>query len=394
MMEQPTANECILIVDDDADMCALISFYLEDAGFNTITAENGKEALEKFEKTKPNLVLTDLNMPVMNGLELINALQEISPETPVVVVSGERDMSDAINAMHFGAWDYIIKPFTKESLEHSVCSILERFRLITENKKYRLQLEKNNIQLTQNFQQLESDQKAGKAVQQLLLPKSPIFLDGYSFSHKVIPSLYLSGDFVDYFKINDEKLGFYIVDVSGHGASSAFVAVLLRGLMEQIKGMGEIILHPEKTLKLISDYTFNVKLGKYLTMIYCVLDIRENIMQYCIGGHYPSPILWDGRSSTFLKGKGFPVGVHLAAEFECIRCELPSHFSLFMFSDGILEIMKGKNLDENEAKLLEIASKSSCVDDFLNALQIHNKEGFPDDITLMMVNKEDLFARR
>lgn len=122
-------------------------------------------------------------------------------------------------------------------------------------------------------------------------------------------------------------------------------------------------------------------------MIYCMLDLHQNTLLHSIGGHYPSPLLWDGFTATFLKGSGLPLGVHKAAQFENIYSELPHSFSFVIFSDGIFEILKGENLEQNEAKLLEFVANSSSIDDMLISLGIQNKEGFPDDITLLMMNK-------
>lgn len=385
-------NNYILCVDDDPNILSLLSIYLEDIGLTTQSATNGQDALKILKKSRPNLVLTDLNMPIMNGLDLIPKINELYPNMPILVISGVEDMSETINALQSGAWDYIVKPFTQNALEHTICNVLERFRLIDENIHYRFQLEKKNTQLTESLNELESDQKAGKSIQQLLLPKSPSHFEEYIFSHKVIPSLYLSGDFVDYFKIDDNRVGFYIIDISGHGASSAFVTVLVRGFIEELlaqygKGSDDSILHPNKLLKKISDQILNAKLGKYLTMLYCILDLRQNTLLYSIGGHYPNPILWDGHTAIFLKGRGFPLGVHKAAQFETICTELPQQFTLVIFSDGIFEILKGQDLEQNEAKLLELITNASNIDDILNSLGIQNKEGFPDDITLIMISK-------
>jgi phosphoserine phosphatase RsbU/P len=393
ILNSPDSNY-ILCVDDDPVMLKLISIYLDDIGLTSQCASNGQDALKILKKSRPNLVLTDLNMPIMDGLELIAKIKELYPNMPVLVISGEQDMSEAINALQSGAWDYIVKPFTKNTLEQSICNILEKFRLIDENIHYRFQLEKKNAQLKDSLNQLESDQIAGKSIQQLLLPESPTHFKEYTFSHKVTPSLYLSGDFVDYFKIDDNRIGFYIVDISGHGASSAFVTVLVRGFIEQLlaqygKGSDDSILHPNKLFKKISEQILNAKLGKYLTMIYGILDSHQNTLLYSIGGHYPNPILWDGLTATFLKGNGFPLGVHKAAQFENICSELPKYFSLVIFSDGVFEILKGENLEQNEAKLLEFVTNTSSIDDMLISLGIQNKEGFPDDITLLMMNKNN-----
>lgn len=386
----------ILSVDDDSAIRKRISTYLEDNGFIVFEAGNGKEALQQFTSSKPDLVLCDLIMPEMSGLELLEILKKESPETPVIVISATEVMGDVIEALRLGAWDFIVKPITNMAvLEHAVCRALERGRLVIENRNYRAQLEEKNIQLTQSLGQLKEDQNAGKSVQQKLLPK-PIFeLNEYIFSHIVIPSLYLSGDFVDYFTITENKIGFYIADVSGHGASSAFVTVLLKSLVEKMLSnyrtrQDEQILHPERVLKQVSDDILQAKLGKYLTMIYGVLDLKENQLIYSVGGHYPNPVIWNGQTAEFLKGTGFAVGIFKDAQFESHIFPLPEQFSIAMFSDGIFEILQGKTLQEKENILLKVINKSQLsISDVLSSLGIDHESGCPDDITLLLMNRKE-----
>ncbi len=385
----------ILSVDDDAKVREKIATYLEDIGFVVNEANNGQEALEAFKAKKPDLVLCDLQMPVMDGLELIEYIKKESPETPIVAMSATDKMSLVIDALRIGAWDFIAKPIANLTvLEHVICKALERGRLVVENRRYRLELEEKNNQLTQSLGQLKEDQNAGKSVQQKLLPQPNFCFNDYSFSHKVIPSLYLSGDFVDYFQITKSKVGFYIADVSGHGASSAFVTVLLKSLVEHFLNNYQImqddtILHPEKVLKHLSDDILNAKLGKYLTMIYCVLDLNTNMISYSVGGHYPNPVIWDGKNATYLKGSGFAVGIFKDAKFETNSLSLPSEFSFVMFSDGVFEIMEGEDLKSKEQKLLSVVNKSQLkIDDLLSSLGINEEGGRPDDITLLLMNRK------
>ncbi|MBS0289144.1 MAG: fused response regulator/phosphatase [Proteobacteria bacterium] len=384
----------ILAVDDDIKLREKIVTYLEDSGFDVYEANNGKEALEVFYKRKPDLVLCDLQMPEMDGLTLLEHIQKESPGTLFIIMSGVEFMSEVISALHLGASDFMVKPISNMAvLEHIVCKALERGRLVAENKKYRIELEKKNAQLTQSLSQLKEDQDAGKSVQQKLFPQPHFKFRDYSFSHKVIPSLYLSGDFVDYFQITENKIGFYIADVSGHGASSAFVTVLLKSLMGRLLTnyqirQNKVILKPELVLKHINDEILNAKLGKYLTMIYCILDLDDNSLHYSIGGHYPNPVIWDGDTTSYLKGDGFAVGVYENAKFQSYRYDLPSQFSLAMFSDGIFEIMEGRNLQEKENKLLALINKSQLkVEEILTPLGLKNENSGPDDITLLLMNR-------
>jgi serine phosphatase RsbU (regulator of sigma subunit) len=385
----------ILSIEEDLRIRERIVAHLEDSGFTVYEANNIQEGLDIFHSKKPDLVLSDLHIPSKSGLEILDILKKEAPETPVIIVSSSDEMNDVIEALRLGAWDYVVKPFSNMTvLEHSVCRALERGRLVIENRNYRLELEEENTQLSHSLAQLKEDQTAGKSVQQKLLPKPAFEFGDFAITHKVIPSLILSGDFVDYFEITKDKMGFYIADVSGHGASSAFVTVLLKSLISQILTKFQVdqddrILHPDKVLKLVSDEILNAKLGKYLTMIYCVLDLKENKLSYSVGGHYPNPVLFDGNKAQFLKGGGFAVGIFKDAKFESHSCELPKAFSLVMFSDGIFEVMDGKNLEENEKMILKLVNKEDItIEDILKPLGIQSDEGFPDDITLLIMSRK------
>ena len=132
----------VLLVDDEEILRESISDFLEDRDYRVITAENGYVALELFEKEKPDLILSDLRMPEMDGLELLEKITAISPETPFVVVSGTGRIGDTVQALQLGAWDYILKPV--QDLDIIICAIekcLERVQLQRQNKHYQEDLE-------------------------------------------------------------------------------------------------------------------------------------------------------------------------------------------------------------------------------------------------------------
>ncbi|HRE32541.1 MAG TPA: response regulator, partial [Candidatus Berkiella sp.] len=117
-------------------------------GFTMYEAKDGEEALAVFRDKKPDLVLSSLVMPGINGLGLLESIKRESPETPVVIVAETHDTDHLIEALRLGAQDYVLKPVANMAvLEHAVCRALESGRLISENKKYRQELEAKNIQL-------------------------------------------------------------------------------------------------------------------------------------------------------------------------------------------------------------------------------------------------------
>lgn len=386
----------ILSIDDEDALRESIVAYLEDSGFTVYEARDGAEGLAKFRELKPDLVLSDLQMPVMGGLAVLEALQQESPDTPVIVISGAGNMSDAIEALRLGAWDYLLKPIKDMAvLEHAVVKSLERARLTTENRAYRMELESRNEALQKSLRELKADQQAGRAVQTRLLPEVLSQFGEYTVSFAITPSLYLSGDFTDYFEIDDSRFGFYIADVSGHGAASAFVTVYLKTLCQRLldnylQGRSTTILYPQETLAALNQEIYAAKLGKYLTMVYGVVDTKLHQMVYAVGGHFPSPVAIHNEPA-FLPGRGFAIGMNPKATFETMSYSIPMPFTLAMFSDGVMEILPGKNLEEKEATLLKLlAKKPITMANLLEDLGLSHEqpEGLPDDVGILLIERK------
>lgn len=150
----------ILTVEDDQLVRKAIAAYLQRLGYLVLQATDGEEGLKIFRRAHPDLVLTDLRLPILDGMELLSTIQNESPETPVIIVSGMGTLDDAIKALKLGARDYVTKPITDMGLlEHAVDRALERARLIMENRRYQSFLEdevqKKNAEL-QQAQKLEA----------------------------------------------------------------------------------------------------------------------------------------------------------------------------------------------------------------------------------------------
>ncbi|MBN2040602.1 MAG: response regulator [Spirochaetes bacterium] len=132
----------ILIIDDEAAIRQSYTFCLEDMGYRILEAENGRVGVDIFEREHADLVLVDLRMPEMDGLEVLSYITENSSDTPVIIVSGTGMMRDAVEALHRGAWDYILKPIEDMLiLTHAVTSALEKAKLIKDNRAYQEHLE-------------------------------------------------------------------------------------------------------------------------------------------------------------------------------------------------------------------------------------------------------------
>lgn len=137
-----TAQPVILTIDDESVIRRSIHAYLEDYDYRVFEADNGRSGLEIYEREHIDLVLVDLRMPELGGLQVLSKIRSTRPDMPVIVVSGAGDISDVVEALRLGAWDYLMKPIDDMSiLKHAIEKGLERARLLEENKRYQTELE-------------------------------------------------------------------------------------------------------------------------------------------------------------------------------------------------------------------------------------------------------------
>lgn len=384
----------ILTIDDEALVREILTAYLEDSGFEVIQAGDGQTGIELIQRELPDLVLCDLRMPGMDGLQVLATVTRDFPELPILVVSGLGGMSDAIQALKLGAWDYVTKPIEDMAvLEHAINHALERARLRRENREHREHLEVVNQQLQQTLRRLQEDETAARRIQFQLLPENDKAYRNYRFSRHLLTSQYLSGDFVDYFAIDGEHLGFYIADVSGHGVSSAFVTVMLKSYMSRYRELyrqnrDKGILNPAETLSRLNREIFSCHMDKYLTMFYGVIHWPNNQLRYSSGGQFPFPILFNGEQAAYLGKKSLPVGLFDFASYQVESLDLPRRFVLALVSDGILETLPQTTLRDKQAFLLDrIHDTDLDIENLIQVLGLDCTGPFPDDVTLLLVKR-------
>jgi DNA-binding NtrC family response regulator len=138
----PAPQPKVLVIEDEQPVRDSFRNFLEDQLYTVFEASNGREGIELFDECQPDIALIDLRMPVMNGHQVLEKLSRKAPDTPLIIVSGTGHIGDTVEALHLGAWDYLLKPVTDLSmLEHAIRQALERTRLIRENREYQQHLE-------------------------------------------------------------------------------------------------------------------------------------------------------------------------------------------------------------------------------------------------------------
>jgi len=383
----------IMVIDHQKEDLFRLSDYLSAKGYNVHAFSTIQEARDSMELQPPELIFADISNEDIPGL--LSSQCEKLP-APLVVVSQTQTSGDVVACLRAGAVDYILKPVKDyASVDHVIGRILEKVRLAKQNQQLQQELQEGYKKLSAGLQELRADQKAGLKVQQKMLPKAQKKVHGFGFDHQIKPSLYLSGDFLDYFNLDEHRCIFYFADVSGHGASSAFVTVLLKNLTMRLKrnfkrGSSDEISCPNRFLMRINQELLASDLGKHVTVFVGILDRRTKELTYSVGGHFPMPILRFNGSAEYLDGKGMAVGLFPEPSFEVYKKLMPEGFSITVFSDGILEVMPGKTLVEKERILLDVVSQEHQeIGSLLSSLGLDSVDELPDDIAVLTVSDVD-----
>jgi serine phosphatase RsbU (regulator of sigma subunit) len=391
---QATVPPRVLTIEDDPSVRAGIVAFLEDSGYRMLEAATGSEGIALFHQERPDVVLCDLRLPGVDGLDVLAVITGSSPDTPVIVVSGAGLMGEAVQALRSGAWDFLVKPIPDLSvLESTVERALERSRLVRKNREYQRTLESVNWRLSRSLEQLRQDEEAGRRIQEQLLPEADRHIGGYRFRYRQFPSMYLCGDFVDYFPIDEQRTGFYMTDVSGHDAAAAFVTVMLKTLLTKYREAlwhdgEERILRPHRVLQQLNQDLIQQELDRYCTMFYGILDRSDNRLRCASAGQYPHPVLIRGSETRLLAAPSRPIGLFDDARYETREYELPAQFGLLLASDGILELLPRTGRRSRMQSFLNRLQPGPDLDVMIRGMGLWKEDPLPDDVSFLFVTRD------
>lgn len=392
-MQHNKQDGIVLIIDQEPDLRTAMASWLSREGYQIHLESNGVQGLEYWRTHRPAVVICDVRLPGVDGLGILREIADAESETQVIMMSRVEDMESVLAALRLGATDFLTKPVQDRAvLVHAVNRAFSEHHLIRQNRLYREALEAKNRELNDSLRLLKEDQEAGRAVQLKMLPATSKDYGNVQIEYKLIPSLYLSGDFVDYFSIGPNQIGFYLADVSGHGASSAFVTVLLKTMANRVKQRyresPDAIknLLPADILRKANDELIPLGLGKHLAIFCGLIDLTAKKLVFCSAAHFPPPLLVTLGQVRPLEGKGLPVGLFEEVVYENQTVDLGDSFDLVLFSDGILEVMPQSSVAQKEAYLVEMVEKGiHNIRHLLDHLDLHRHQAVPDDIAIMTV---------
>lgn len=366
----------LVVAGVDDGPSARLRDQLIQLGFSVLPARDLQVVMTICEHSLPDLVILD-------DLEQGRAMTEQHPRLSVVLATDRPpDPGTLLEALRVGFSDVWPVPMEDAAVSERLSDIRRRRAAMASDAER---------QLSQMVAELERDQHAGRYIQMRMLPPNPMAIDGFRLAHRVLPSLILSGDFVDYFRITDRHFAFYVADVSGHGASSAFVTVLLKNFSRRLRReyRPSMLVEPGEILAWINRELLEQKIDKFVALLMGVGDLETQEIRLVNGGHYPPAILVGRGESEFVEQRGKPVGLFEEVSYDARTIRLDIGDRLVMFSDGVLDAMADGDLTMKEQRLLQAAGESDGIDAVCERLGMNfGVSNKPDDMTCLLVQRE------
>jgi len=386
-------NGKLFIVADSRDNRRELEGLLADTAWRVTCFDDPAAAIDAIKVDHPGVVVIDL--PASDLRDQLLALASPDRDVAYIAIVPEGDPRDVVELFHLNVSDVVIRPFTGERFRQAVERASSCKSLLVQNRLYRDQLEEANRELEESLRILEVDQMAGRQVQHSLLPVTPLHHGDYEIAHSIVPSLFLSGDFVGYNVVFDRYMVLYVADVSGHGASSAFLTVLLKFILNRIlrrhimrNDFEAMARAPEGFIEHINRQILALDLDKHLTLFSASIDMEKNILRYSVAAHMPTPVFISDGDVRTLPGKGKPVGIFPGATWDVQEMVLPEKFAMVIVSDGVLEFLPGDSYREKEEYLAAtVAESDASIETICEGLGVNRVKDVPDDVTVLTIRR-------
>jgi sigma-B regulation protein RsbU (phosphoserine phosphatase) len=460
--DNSTSAPVALIAEDSRIQARILENRLQQAGYVVHVGADGAAALELARRHKPDVIISDIEMPRMTGYEFCRAVKQDPAlrEVPVILLSTLSDALDIIKGLDAGADNYVTKPYDPNYLLTRVDALLktsvddaapgdelavtlagQTFRVksgrrqvlnllvstfenaVEKNRElhrlneqltlakeklqqWNVELEALNTRLDAANERMSHDLQAAARVQQSLLPSGDLTCPGITFAWKYTPCTELAGDFLNYFRLDERHLALFVVDVSGHGAASALLAVAVGRLLTPHASETSLLVRPDPesggvritppaqvAAELNRRFPMESQNNLYFTMTYGVLDTQTRELRYVVAGHPPAVVVESQGEPRFLPGDGFAIGMVDGIDYDEHSIRLNSRDRLYLYSDGVPEAMNAELEQFTNQRMLSVigAIRSHLLQDGVNELfeSVQNwcaPKGPLDDVSILGVN--------
>lgn len=394
----------VLLIEDNPSDARLIELMLADeaAGlFEAEWVEDLRSGRQRLNEGRFGLVLADLSLPDSHGLDTFVQLQAIAPQLPIIVLSGSRDTTMALQAVHEGAQDFLIKgQVDGQLLVRAMRYAIERKRLTEQLAHYASELRSKNAQL-------EADFNMAREIQQIFLPHqypvvprgAPPATAALKFSHRYLPAAAVGGDFFNIFPVGDTAAGVFVCDVMGHGMRAALVTAIMRGLVEELMPVaadaGRFLYEINRSLHAILRRTREPFIA---TAFYLIADVANGEIRYASAGH-PSPLRLE-RSRQYVEPlknwdarHGPALGLFERPSYATCHHSISGGEVFLLFTDGIYEANDSRNEEYGQSRLLASVRRhlSLSTDGLLDSViqdvqKFSGSPDFEDDVCLVAID--------
>lgn len=378
----------ILVIDDEITILDNIKFVLKLGNNEVFTFSNSEEGLNYFKKNYSSIdvVLTDINMPDVSGLEVLREIKKIMPEMGVIILTEYNDLENAIQAMKEGAFEYLIKPVTADNLAIAINNAINKKNLLMENA--RIQRE-----LLEHKNYLQGLHDSAEKILKNMLPKKLPDIDGFDFAVEYKSCESVGGDMYDVSDIGD-YICFYVFDVSSHGILASVISTIIKSFLKNIeynykqginkRRFPEIVL--DLNMMLLSNTAQNV----FASLLLGFIDKESKTLYTVSAGHINQYIVRLDGSYIPLKSTGPILGVFEDATYNCCVNQLQQHDKIWLFTDGLIEASPAPEtppFGENMLlSLLKECTGNNLIDTLNKVVQSvrnYSNDTFFDDITLL-----------
>ena len=320
----------ILVVDDEPEVATMVKLKLRrqirSGKYRFTFASDGRDALEKLsEDAAIDMVLTDINMPRMDGIQLLRNLAAINPNLKSVVVSAYSDMRNIRAAMNHGAFDFVTKPLDFQDLETTIEKTIHQ---IAEQRRH----EQNQNRLDE----LDSQITLAASLQKSILPGHFPSGPGWNTAGAMRPAKNVSGDFFDIFQLPDRSIAMVIADVSDKGIPAALYTMSAKALL---KATATNLLKPANVLQELNNLlSYDNPNTMFVTLIYAVYNPESHTLTYANGGHCDPLLINNNGQSEFLPNtQGIALGLAPNLRYRQRQVQVPQGATIVAFTDGLTE---------------------------------------------------------